>query len=96
MHDMVERYGEVCDQTFAAQLLGVNRRTIYRMIHEGRLRGVGRRVDIRSIAEYIENPDLINAQVRAAQQSTGDAHVSREDFLNAARRVHWNNRPTGQ
>ena len=56
LDDMLERYGEVCTQKVAAQVLSVVPRTIHRMLEEGRLRRVDRRVDVRSICEYIENP----------------------------------------
>ena len=55
MNDMPERYGEVCIQKEAARLLSVQPRSIHRMMEQGRLRRVGHRVDVRSIAEYIEN-----------------------------------------
>ena len=55
MNDMLERYGEVCTQKEAARLLNVQPRSIHRMMEQGRLRRVGHRVDVRSIAEYIEN-----------------------------------------
>lgn len=92
LNDMLARYGEVCEQKTAAQILNVNPRTIHRMIKEGRLRGVGHRVDVRSIAEYIENPDQINFMCSARRRHSGTAQVSRDDFLNAARRGHWNSR----
>ena len=37
LDDMLERYGEVCTQKVAAQLLSVVPRTIHRMLEEGRL-----------------------------------------------------------
>ena len=46
LDDMLERYGEVCTQKVAAQLLSVVPRTIHRMLEEGRLRRVDRRVDV--------------------------------------------------
>ena len=42
---MVERYGEVCTQKVAGQILNVVPRTIHRMMEEGRLRRVGQRVE---------------------------------------------------
>ena len=56
LNDMLERYGEVCTQKTAGKILNVVPRTISRMMEEGRLRRVGRGVDVRSICEYIENP----------------------------------------
>ena len=65
LDDMLERYGEVCTQKVAAQLLSVVPRTIHRMLEEGRLRRVDRRVDVRSICEYIENPKQANFVAKA-------------------------------
>ena len=65
LDDMLERYGEVCTQKVAAQLLNVVPRTIHRMLEEGRLRRVDRRVDVRSICEYIENPKQANFVAKA-------------------------------
>ena len=56
LNDMLARYGEVCTQKAAAQILNIVPRTVARMCDEGRLRRVGHRVDVRSIYEYIVNP----------------------------------------
>ena len=56
LNDMLVRYGEVCTQKAAAQILNIVPRTVARMCDEGRLRRVGHRVDVRSIYEYIVNP----------------------------------------
>ena len=66
LNDMLERYGEVCTQKTAGKILNVVPRTISRMMEEGRLRRVGRGVDVRSICEYIENPRRANFSARAA------------------------------
>lgn len=52
---LVESYGESVDKTVAARLLGVTRTTVYAMLADGRICGAcaGRRVDVRSIAEYL-------------------------------------------
>ena len=50
------RYGEIITQKEAARILNVQPRSIARMLADGRLRRVERRVDVRSIAEYIEHP----------------------------------------
>ena len=92
LNDMLERYGEICNQRVAAKILSVGPRTIFRMMEEGRLRRVGRSVDVRSIAEYIENPKQADFMARASHRPTTTIQVSREDFLNAARRGHWNDR----
>ena len=49
LNDMLDRYGEVCPQKKAAQILSVTPRTIARMMDDGRLRRVGMHVDVRSI-----------------------------------------------
>ena len=48
LNDMLDRYGEVCPQKKAAQILSVTPRTIARMMDDGRLRRVGMHVDVRS------------------------------------------------
>lgn len=54
--DMLDRYGELCTQEKAGFILGVTQRTIANMLNRGQLRRVGCRVDVRSIADYIEDP----------------------------------------
>jgi hypothetical protein len=76
LNDMLERYGEVCTQKVAAQLLNVVPRTISRMMDEGRLRRVDRRVDVRSICEYIENPKKGELHGTSQQYPTQDQHQS--------------------
>lgn len=76
LNDMLERYGELCTQEKAAFLLGVGPRTVYNMVQDGRLRKVGRRVDVRSISEYIEN-------FMVASDEPSDM---REEFFSAASR----------
>ena len=51
LDDMLQRYGEICTQKVAGQILGVVPRTVARMMDEGRLRRVGKRVDVRSIVD---------------------------------------------
>lgn len=51
--DTFEHHGELCMQKVADQLLNVVLRTIHRMMEEERMRRVDRRVDARSIYEYI-------------------------------------------
>ena len=74
MSDMVTRYGELCTHERAALILGVAPRTVRAMVQDGRLRRVGKRIDVRSICEYIENP------VPAAPASI----TSRNEFFRAA------------
>lgn len=53
--ELVDSYGEHVDKTTAAQILGVTRATVYKMIEDGRIEGAfeGKRVDVCSIARYI-------------------------------------------
>ena len=88
LDDMLERYGEVCTQKVAAQLLSVVPRTIHRMLEEGRLRRVDRRVDVRSICEYIENPKQADF-VAKVKKNRPRAELSQSDFLAAARQGRW-------
>lgn len=52
-------YGEYVDKTVAAKILGVTRTTVYAMLADGRIQGAcaGRRVDVRSIARYMTQPE---------------------------------------
>lgn len=72
LDDMLGRYGECCNQTRAAQILGVTARTVYRMMEDGRLRRIGSSVDVRSIAHYLENPRKRNfvARVRPSKRKS--------------------------
>lgn len=88
LDDMLARYGEVCTQKLAAQLLGVAPRTIHRMLEEGRLRRVDHRVDVRSICEYIENPKQANFVARAKNTRPRNA-MSQSDFFAAAQQGRW-------
>lgn len=58
LDDMLERYGEVCNRTVAAKILGCCEQTVRNMIRDGRLDVAcgGLMVDVRSIAAYIERP----------------------------------------
>ena len=69
-----------------AQLLSVVPRTIHRMLEEGRLRRVDRRVDVRSICEYIENPKQANF-VAKAKNARSRNMMSESDFFAAARQA---------
>ena len=88
LNDMLERYGEVCTQKTAAQLLNIAPRTVSRMCTEGRLRRVEHRVDVRSIYEYIVNPRPANFETRAkaVHQRSG---IGDGEFLAAAKRGKW-------
>lgn len=84
--DMLERYGEVCQQKTAAHILSVTPRTISRMMDDGRLRRVGMHVDVRSICQYIENPAQMDfdARVRTKYPKNLMAHG---EFYAASRSV---------
>ena len=67
MNDMLERYGEVCTKTQAARILGRSPRTVHAMLDDGRLATAcaGTMVDVRSIAEYIQQPQKADFEARA-------------------------------
>jgi excisionase family DNA binding protein len=56
--ELLGRYGEYVDKTMTAQILGVTRATVYAMLSDGRIEGAcsGRRVSVRSIANYMVAP----------------------------------------
>ena len=56
--ELTRRYGDYVDKTVAAKILGVTRATVYTMLSDGRIAGAcgGRRVDVRSIAQYLVCP----------------------------------------
>lgn len=56
--EMVARYGEAVKLTTAARILDRDRKTIYRMIEDGRLETAcaGTMIDVYSIARYICQP----------------------------------------
>lgn len=66
MDDMLARYGEVCNKTVAARILGRSPNTIKAMIADGRLEAAcaGTMVDVRSIARYICRPAEAEAEAR--------------------------------
>ena len=88
LDDMIERYGEICSQQVAAKILGVVPRTIARMMEEGRLRRVGRHVDVRSIAAYIENPEQFNFEAKV-RKGAPTSRLSEGAFLAAAKSGRW-------
>ncbi len=90
MNDMLERYGEVCTQKEAAKLLSVQPRSIHRMMEQGRLRRVGHRVDVRSIAEYIENCGRgLPAPRRHSNGTNQRSEIRDGSFFAAARANRW-------
>ena len=92
MTDMIERYGEVCQQTKAAKILGVSTRTIARMIDDGRLSRVGCHIDVRSICAYIENPKQADFQAHIRKRRT-DVVMSSDDFYTASRHSKKTEKP---
>ena len=83
LNDMLDRYGEVCPQKKAAQILSVTPRTIARMMDDGRLQRVGMHVDVRSICEYIENPRQMDFSVRMRAQR-GSSQIQPGEFYAAS------------
>ena len=64
---MVEKYGEACTRTVAAKVINVSPDTVAAMLKDGRLRPAcgGLRVDVRSLADYIENRGEMDRMARA-------------------------------
>jgi hypothetical protein len=88
LSDMLERYGEVCTQKEAARILSIHPRSVHRMMEQGRLRRVGHRVDVRSIAEYIENCGRgLPAPRRRSNSQRGE--IREGSFFAAARANRW-------
>ena len=71
MEDMIKRYGECVTVAAAARIMGRSRRTVQRMLDDGRMRWAcaGTMVDVRSMAEYIESPAQADRSARAANNS---------------------------
>ena len=89
MNDMIERYGEVCPQIKAAQILSVSPRMIARMADDGRLRRVGAHIDVRSICHYIENDEEMNFRARYRKRYPvlrDDSIMADGEFFAASRR----------
>lgn len=55
---MVREYGEAVTKTAACRIIHVSKSTLYRLISEKRvaLACGGTRIDVRSLAEYIDRP----------------------------------------
>ena len=71
MEDMIKRYGECVTVAAAARIMGRSRRTVQRMLDDGRMRWAcaGTMVDVRSMAEYLEAPAPADRRARAAKNS---------------------------
>lgn len=74
LDDMLDRYGECCTQTKAAQILGKSVRTISRMLEDGRLRRIETSVDVRSIVQYLENPRKNDFMAQAQKKRSSKKH----------------------
>lgn len=71
LDDMLTRYGECVTVAAAARIMGRSRKTVQRMLDDGRIRWAcaGTMVDVRSMAEYIESPVQADRSARAAKNS---------------------------
>ena len=91
LDDMLKRYGEICTQKMAAHILQIVPRTVRSMMDDGRLRRVGRRVDVRSIYEYILNPRAADFKTRV-KAAHPRSNISDGEFLAAAKRGKWSHK----
>lgn len=71
LDDMLTRYGECVTVAAATRIMGRSRKTVQRMLDDGRIRWAcaGTMVDVRSMAEYIESPVQADRSARAAKNS---------------------------
>ena len=69
MEDMIKRYGECVTVSAAARIMGRSRKTVQRMLDDGRMRWAcaGTMVDVRSMAEYIESPAQADRSARTSK-----------------------------
>ncbi len=74
--ELVSRYGEYVDKTVAARILGVTRATVYAMLADGRIFGAcaGKRVDVRSIAQYLTRRTTMDGGAARGAKEKGDCH----------------------
>ena len=68
--DILARYGEVCQQKVAAEILDVTPKTISRWIEEGRLKVIGSKVDVRSICAYLDSGISKGQSVKRKKRSS--------------------------
>ena len=63
---MVERLGEACSKTTAAKAIECSTSTITRLVEDGRIRTAceGTKIDVRSLADYIERKAEVDHAVR--------------------------------
>lgn len=64
--EMVAKYGEVVNRTNAGKILGMNASTINKLLDDGILMWAcaGTRVDVRSIARFIDTPPAATKEYR--------------------------------
>lgn len=74
---MVERLGEACSKTTAAKEIECSTQTINRLLETGRLQPAceGKRIDVRSLCEYIERRAEIDHEVRMRKKYGGTLRV---------------------
>ena len=67
---MVQKHGEACTRTTAAKILSCSTQTINAMLRDGRIQAAcgGERVDVRSLADYIENRGEYDYAARQARK----------------------------
>lgn len=67
---MVEKHGEACTKTTASRIISCGVPTINAMLKDGRLLPAcgGDRVDVRSLADYIENRGEMDRAARMARR----------------------------
>ena len=67
---MVEKHGEACTKTTASRIISCSVQTINAMLEDGRILPAcgGERVDVRSLADYIENRGERNRQARMTKR----------------------------
>lgn len=67
---MVQKHGEACTKTTASKIISCSVNTINAMLQDGRILPAcgGERVDVRSIADYIENRGERNREVRMSKR----------------------------
>lgn len=67
---MVQKYGEACTKTTASRIISCSVQTINAMLADGRILPAcgGERVDVRSLADYIENRGEKNREARLSKR----------------------------
>lgn len=70
LDDMLDRYGEAVSKVKAGRILDVCDQTIVRMLEDGRLASccAGTKVDVRSIAKYLDAPAVADQEARARRK----------------------------